>query len=79
MKMAEEISPSSSSAPASEEEEQFKNRNLIIFSVAADLHTDDLTEALMTLCSFSSIKSGMGSVKKLVIKNFKDKPLMLEN
>lgn len=46
--------------------------------MAADPHTEDLTETPVTLSSFSSIKSGTGSVKKLVIKNFKDKPLMLE-
>ncbi|XP_022348158.1 cullin-4B-like [Enhydra lutris kenyoni] len=77
--MAEEDSSSSSSASASQEQEQLKNRNLVVFSVAADHHTDDLTEAPTTLSSFASIKLGTGSVKKLVIKNFKDKPLILEN
>ena len=69
--MAEEDSSSSSSATASQEQEQLKNRNLTIFSVAAEHHTDDLTEAPATLSSFTSIKLGTGSVKKLVIKNFK--------
>lgn len=43
-----------------------------------DPHTDALTETPRTLSSFSSTKSGSGSVKKLVIKNYRDKPLMLE-
>lgn len=69
--MAEEDSSSPSSATASQEQEQLKNRNLIVFSVAADHHTEDSTEAPETLSSFASIKLGTGSVKKLVIKNFK--------
>lgn len=69
--MAEEDSSSSSSASASQEQEQLKNSDLVVFSVAADHHTDDLTEAPTTLSSFASIKLGTGSVKKLVIKNFK--------
>ncbi|XP_035581771.1 cullin-4B-like isoform X2 [Zalophus californianus] len=77
--MAEEYSSSSSSATASQEQEQLKDRSLIVFSVTADHHTDDLAEAPTTLSSFASIKLNTGSVKKLVIKNFKDKPLILEN
>ncbi|XP_034847946.1 cullin-4B-like, partial [Mirounga leonina] len=77
--MAEEDSSSSSSATASQEQEQLKNRNLIVFSVTADHHTDNLTEASTTLSSFASIKLSTGSVKKLVIKSFKAKPLILEN
>ncbi|XP_077746588.1 cullin-4B-like isoform X4 [Canis aureus] len=76
--MAEEDS-SSSSATTSREQEQLENRNLIVPSVAADHHTDDLTEASTTLSGFASVKLGTGSVKKLVIRNFKDKPLILEN
>uniref|UniRef100_A0A452TQJ4 Cullin family profile domain-containing protein n=1 Tax=Ursus maritimus TaxID=29073 RepID=A0A452TQJ4_URSMA len=77
--MAEEDSSSPSSATASQEQEQLKNRNFLVFSVAADHHTEDSTEAPETLSSFASIKLGTGSVKKLVIKNFKVKPLILEN
>ncbi|CAK7313917.1 CUL4B [Vulpes lagopus] len=72
-------SSSSSSATTSQEQEQLENRNLIVSSVAADHHTDDLTEASTTLSNFASVKLGTGSVKKLVIKNFKDKPLILES
>ncbi|XP_072675387.1 cullin-4B-like isoform X4 [Canis lupus baileyi] len=76
--MAEEDS-FSSSATTSQEQEQLENRNLIVPSVAADHHTDDLTEASTTLSGFAGVKLGTGSVKKLVIRNFKDKPLILEN
>lgn len=76
--MAEEDSSSSSSS-TSQEQEQFKNRNLILFSLAAEHHTDAFTKTPMILSSFASIKPNTSSVKKLVIKNFKDKTLMLEN
>ncbi|XP_020936644.1 cullin-4B-like [Sus scrofa] len=75
--MAEEYA--SPSSTASQEEEQLKNRNLIIYSMAEEYHTDALTKPPMTLSSFVNIKPSTGSVKKLVIRNFKDKPLMLEN
>lgn len=68
--MAEEDS-FSSSATTSQEQEQLENRNLIVPSVAADHHTDDLTEASTTLSGFAGVKLGTGSVKKLVIRNFK--------
>uniref|UniRef100_A0A5G2R4L9 Cullin family profile domain-containing protein n=1 Tax=Sus scrofa TaxID=9823 RepID=A0A5G2R4L9_PIG len=77
VKMAEEYA--SPSSTASQEEEQLKNRNLIIYSMAEEYHTDALTKPPMTLSSFVNIKPSTGSVKKLVIRNFKDKPLMLEN
>ncbi|XP_049729460.1 cullin-4B-like [Elephas maximus indicus] len=76
--MAEEDSSSSSTA-ASQEQEQLKNRNLIIFCGATDHHPDDLTKGPTTLSSFAVTKPGIGSAKKLVIKNFKDKPLLLKN
>ncbi|XP_057352314.1 cullin-4B-like [Manis pentadactyla] len=43
-----------------------------------DPHKDALTETPKTLSTFSRTKSGTGSVKKLVIKNCKDKLLVLE-
>ncbi|XP_053747893.1 cullin-4B-like [Panthera pardus] len=77
--MPQEDSSSSAAAAASQKQEQLKNGKLIVFSVAADHHNNDFTKAPTTLSSFASNMLGTGSVKKLVIKNFKDKPLPLEN
>lgn len=68
--MAEEDPSSSTPAAASQEQEQFKNGNLIICSVAADHPKDGLTKAPLTLSSLASVWPGTGCVKKLVIKNF---------
>ncbi|KAM9576259.1 cullin-4B-like [Trichechus inunguis] len=75
--MAEEDS-SYSCAAASQEQEQFKNGSLIIVSGATEHYTHDLTKVPTALSSFASIKPTIRSAKKLVIKNFKDKPLLLE-
>ncbi|XP_058570996.1 cullin-4B-like isoform X2 [Neofelis nebulosa] len=77
--MPQEDSSSSAAAAASQKQEQLKNGKLLVFSVAADHHNNDLTKAPTTLSSFASNMLGTGSVKKLAIKNFKDKPLPLEN
>lgn len=71
MKMPQEDSSSSSAAAASQKQERLKNVKLIVFSVAADHHNNDLTKAPATLSSFARNMLGPGSVKKLVIKNFK--------
>ncbi|XP_054975938.1 cullin-4B isoform X3 [Sorex araneus] len=79
-KMAEESSSSSSSssptAATSQQQQQLKNKNLLISSVASVHHSNGLTKAT-TVSSFASSKPG--SAKKLVIKNFKDKPKLPEN
>ncbi|XP_071069526.1 cullin-4B-like [Dasypus novemcinctus] len=74
--MAEE--DSSPSSAASQEQEQFTSRGLTVFFVTAEHQTENLTKAATALSSFASINSSIGSAKKLVIKNFKDKPLLLE-
>ncbi|XP_054553730.1 cullin-4B-like [Talpa occidentalis] len=77
--MSEDNSPSYSSIAASQEQEEFKNRNLINSSLTASSQTDSLTKAPTMLSNFTCVRPGVGSVKKLVIKNFKDKHIMLEN
>ncbi|XP_028570137.2 cullin-4B isoform X2 [Podarcis muralis] len=82
-KMAEESSSSSSSSsPAAssqqhQQQQQFKNKSLLISS-AVGHHANGLTKAASsTVSSFANSKPG--SAKKLVIKNFKDKPKLPEN
>ncbi|XP_075395964.1 cullin-4B-like [Tenrec ecaudatus] len=75
--MAEE--DSSSFSADSEDQEQFKDEGLIIFSSPTEHHVDYLRKVLMTLSSFAESKPSSGTAKKLVIKNFKDKPLRLKN
>ncbi|XP_063793295.1 cullin-4B [Pseudophryne corroboree] len=70
VKMAEE-SPSSSSAP-----QPLRSKNLLISPVVAGHHANGLTKA-SPVSSFANSKPG--SAKKLVIKNFKDKPKLPEN
>uniref|UniRef100_A0A0F7ZCL3 Cullin-4B n=1 Tax=Crotalus adamanteus TaxID=8729 RepID=A0A0F7ZCL3_CROAD len=80
VKMAEESSSSSSSSPAasSQQHQQLKNKSLLISSVAVGHHANGLTKAASsTVSSFANSKPG--SAKKLVIKNFKDKPKLPEN
>ncbi|XP_032992945.1 cullin-4B isoform X2 [Lacerta agilis] len=84
VKMAEESSSSSSSSsPAAssqqhQQQQQFKNKSLLISSVAVGHHANGLTKAASsTVSSFANSKPG--SAKKLVIKNFKDKPKLPEN
>ncbi|XP_055981824.1 cullin-4B isoform X3 [Sorex fumeus] len=77
-KMAEESSSSSSSSSptaATSQQQQLKNKNLFS-SVSSVHHANGLTKAT-TVSSFASSKPG--SAKKLVIKNFKDKPKLPEN
>ncbi|XP_053555260.1 cullin-4B [Bombina bombina] len=73
VKMAEE-SPSSSSCSSTSQ--QLRNKNLLISPVAAGHHANGLTKA-SPVSSFANTKPG--SAKKLVIKNFKDKPKLPEN
>uniref|UniRef100_A0A8C5U806 Cullin 4B n=1 Tax=Malurus cyaneus samueli TaxID=2593467 RepID=A0A8C5U806_9PASS len=79
--MAEESSSSSSSPAASSQQQhqqQLKNKSLLISSVAVGHHANGLTKAASsTVSSFANSKPG--SAKKLVIKNFKDKPKLPEN
>uniref|UniRef100_A0A670ZC51 Cullin family profile domain-containing protein n=1 Tax=Pseudonaja textilis TaxID=8673 RepID=A0A670ZC51_PSETE len=81
--MAEESSSSSSaSSPAAssqhQQHQQLKNKSLLISSVAVGHHANGLTKAASsTVSSFANSKPG--SAKKLVIKNFKDKPKLPEN
>ncbi|NXN95141.1 CUL4B protein, partial [Rhinopomastus cyanomelas] len=78
VKMAEESSSSSSPAQSSQQQhqQQLKNKNLLISSVGH--HANGLTKAASsTVSSFANSKPG--SAKKLVIKNFKDKPKLPEN
>ncbi|XP_061454969.1 cullin-4B [Rhineura floridana] len=78
VKMAEESSSSSSSSPAASSQQQLKNKSLLISSVAVGHHANGLTKAASsTVSSFANSKPG--SAKKLVIKNFKDKPKLPEN
>ncbi|XP_053229054.1 cullin-4B isoform X2 [Podarcis raffonei] len=59
-------------------QQQLKNKSLLISSVAVGHHTNGLTKATSsTVSSFANGKPG--SSKKLVIKNFKDKPKLPEN
>ncbi|XP_077141197.1 cullin-4B isoform X2 [Ranitomeya variabilis] len=71
VKMAEE-SPSSSSATP----QPTRNKSLLISPVAAGHHANGLTKA-SPVSSFAISKPG--SAKKLVIKNFKEKPKLPEN
>ncbi|NWQ93185.1 CUL4B protein, partial [Burhinus bistriatus] len=80
VKMAEESSSSSSPAATSQQQhqQQLKNKSLLISSVAVGHHANGLTKAASsTVSSFANSKPG--SAKKLVIKNFKDKPKLPEN
>ncbi|NXP74015.1 CUL4B protein, partial [Ramphastos sulfuratus] len=80
VKMAEESSSSSSPAASSQQQhqQQLKNKNLLISSVAVGHHANGLTKAASsTVSSFANSKPG--SAKKLVIKNFKEKPKLPEN
>ncbi|KAH0512276.1 Cullin-4B [Microtus ochrogaster] len=80
-KMAEEASSSSLSSPTaatSQQQQQLKNKSvLIISSVASVHHANGLSKSSTTVSSFANSKPG--SAKKLVIKNFKDKPKLPEN
>ncbi|XP_028923781.1 cullin-4B isoform X1 [Ornithorhynchus anatinus] len=79
VKMAEESSSSSSPAPATaaQQQQQLKSKSLLISSVAGGHHANGLTKTSTTVSSFANSKPG--SAKKLVIKNFKDKPKLPEN
>ncbi|XP_050166348.1 cullin-4B [Myiozetetes cayanensis] len=80
VKMAEESSSSSSPAASSQQQhqQQLKSKSLLISSVAVGHHANGLTKAASsTVSSFANSKPG--SAKKLVIKNFKDKPKLPEN
>uniref|UniRef100_A0A8C0FZ70 Cullin-4B n=1 Tax=Bubo bubo TaxID=30461 RepID=A0A8C0FZ70_BUBBB len=67
---------SSPNPPAAAQE--LKNKSLLISSVAVGHHANGLTKAASsTVSSFANSKPG--SAKKLVIKNFKDKPKLPEN
>ncbi|XP_040428324.1 cullin-4B [Cygnus olor] len=79
VKMAEESSSSSSPASSQQQhQQQLKNKSLLISSVAVGHHANGLTKAASsTVSSFANSKPG--SAKKLVIKNFKDKPKLPEN
>nr|KAF6313822.1 cullin 4B [Pipistrellus kuhlii] len=80
-KMAEESSSSSSSssptAATSQQQQQLKNKSILISSVASVHHANGLAKSSTTASSFANSKPG--SAKKLVIKNFKDKPKLPEN
>ncbi|XP_041495921.1 cullin-4B isoform X2 [Microtus oregoni] len=81
-KMAEEASSSSSSSPTAatsqqQQQQQLKNKSLLISSVASVHHANGLSKSSTTVSSFANSKPG--SAKKLVIKNFKDKPKLPEN
>uniref|UniRef100_A0A5F9DGW6 Cullin 4B n=1 Tax=Oryctolagus cuniculus TaxID=9986 RepID=A0A5F9DGW6_RABIT len=78
-KMAEESSSSSSSSSptaATSQQQQLKNKSILISSVASVHHANGLAKST-TVSSFANSKPG--SAKKLVIKNFKDKPKLPEN
>ncbi|NXI87584.1 CUL4B protein, partial [Rhipidura dahli] len=79
VKMAEESSSSSPAASSQQQhQQQLKNKSLLISSVAVGHHANGLTKAASsTVSSFANSKPG--SAKKLVIKNFKDKPKLPEN
>ncbi|XP_056396008.1 cullin-4B-like isoform X2 [Hyla sarda] len=72
VKMAEE-SPSSSSSSTPQ---PLRSKNLLISPVGAGHHANGLTKA-SPVSSFANNKPG--SAKKLVIKNFKEKPKLPEN
>ncbi|XP_063288162.1 cullin-4B [Pelobates fuscus] len=74
VKMAEE-SPSSSSC-SSTTPQTLRSKNLLLSPVSAGHHANGLTKA-SPVSSFANSKPG--SAKKLVIKNFKDKPKLPEN
>ncbi|XP_007951543.1 cullin-4B [Orycteropus afer afer] len=79
-KMAEESSSSSSSSSptaATSQQQQLKHKSLLISSVASVHHANGLAKSSTTVSSFANSKPG--SAKKLVIKNFKDKPKLPEN
>ncbi|XP_004874660.2 cullin-4B isoform X2 [Heterocephalus glaber] len=77
-KMAEESSSSSSSpTAATSQQQQFKNKSILISSVTSVHHANGLAKSSTTASSFANSKPG--SAKKLVIKNFKDKPKLPEN
>ncbi|XP_008832150.2 cullin-4B isoform X2 [Nannospalax galili] len=77
-KMAEESSSSSSSSsPIAATSQQLKNKSILISSVASVHHANGLSKSSTTASSFANSKPG--SAKKLVIKNFKDKPKLPEN
>uniref|UniRef100_A0A452VDH0 Cullin-4 n=1 Tax=Ursus maritimus TaxID=29073 RepID=A0A452VDH0_URSMA len=79
-KMAEESSSSSSSSSptaATSQQQQLKNKSILISSVASVHHANGLAKSSTTTSSFANSKPG--SAKKLVIKNFKDKPKLPEN
>uniref|UniRef100_A0A8C7C491 Cullin-4B n=1 Tax=Neovison vison TaxID=452646 RepID=A0A8C7C491_NEOVI len=78
--MAEESSSSSSSSSptaATSQQQQLKNKSILISSVASVHHANGLAKSSATTSSFANSKPG--SAKKLVIKNFKDKPKLPEN
>ncbi|XP_010150094.1 PREDICTED: cullin-4B [Eurypyga helias] len=78
VKMAEESSSSSAASSQQQHQQQLKNKSLLISSVAVGHHANGLTKAASsTVSSFANSKPG--SAKKLVIKNFKDKPKLPEN
>ncbi|XP_040600495.1 cullin-4B isoform X3 [Mesocricetus auratus] len=83
-KMAEESSSSSSSSSSptaatsqQQQQQQLKNKSILISSVASVHHANGLAKSSTTVSSFANSKPG--SAKKLVIKNFKDKPKLPEN
>ncbi|KAF4026727.1 hypothetical protein G4228_019442 [Cervus hanglu yarkandensis] len=79
-KMAEESSSSSSSSSptaATSQQQQLKNKSILISTVASVHHANGLAKSSTTVSSFANSKPG--SAKKLVIKNFKDKPKLPEN
>ncbi|XP_044124544.1 cullin-4B [Bufo gargarizans] len=71
VKMAEESPSSSSSTP-----QPLRSKSMLISPVAAGHHANGLTKA-SPVSSFANTKPG--SAKKLVIKNFKEKPKLPEN
>uniref|UniRef100_A0A2K6KX11 Cullin N-terminal domain-containing protein n=1 Tax=Rhinopithecus bieti TaxID=61621 RepID=A0A2K6KX11_RHIBE len=73
-KMAEESSSSSSSSSPTAATSQ---QHILISSVASVHHANGLAKSSTTVSSFANSKPG--SAKKLVIKNFKDKPKLPEN
>ncbi|KAM3910450.1 cullin-4B [Leptodactylus fuscus] len=76
VKMAEESPSSSSAATTSTTPQPLRNKNALISPVAAGHHANGLTKA-SPVSSFANSKPG--SAKKLVIKNFKEKPKLPEN
>ncbi|XP_040855913.1 cullin-4B isoform X6 [Ochotona curzoniae] len=79
-KMAEESSSSSSSSSptaATSQQQQLKNKSILISTVASVHHANGLAKSSAAVSSFANSKPG--SAKKLVIKNFKDKPKLPEN